>query len=75
MATENVAGDDAGLLGFADVRNASGQDGIAIVGAAVLCEEADETLLRYFRFSWFLWDLAREVRELTLNEAIFEWRE
>jgi hypothetical protein len=46
--------DDAGLAGLADVGDATGQNGISVVGAAVPGQEADEALglvrpTRYFR--------------------------
>lgn len=36
VLAEDVARDDAGLLGLANVGDATGQDGVAVVGAAVL---------------------------------------
>lgn len=44
VLAEDVAGDDPGLLCLPDVRDAPGQDGVAVVGAAVLCQEADQAL-------------------------------
>lgn len=38
---EDVTGDDPGLRGLANVRDACGQDGIAVVDTAVLCQETD----------------------------------
>ncbi len=44
VPAEDVPGDDVGVPGLGDVRHAPGQDGIAVVGASVLGEEADKTL-------------------------------
>lgn len=34
---EYVAGDDPGLFGLANIRDARGKDGITVVDAAILC--------------------------------------
>ena len=44
MAAEDAASNDASLAGFAYVGDATGQDGIAIVSAAVAGQETDEAL-------------------------------
>jgi hypothetical protein len=44
VLAEDVALDDAGLAGLADVGDAAREDGVAVVGAAVPGEEADEAL-------------------------------
>jgi hypothetical protein len=44
VLAEDVALDDAGLAGLADVGDAAREDGIAVVGAAVAGQEADEAL-------------------------------
>lgn len=44
VRAKDVAGDETGLLGGPDVGDALGEDGVAVVGAAVAGEEADETL-------------------------------
>jgi len=44
VLAKDVALDDAGLARLADVGDAAGQDGIAVVGPAVPGQEADETL-------------------------------
>lgn len=44
VRAEDIAGDDAGLFGLGEVGCAGGEDGLAVVGLAVFCEEADEVL-------------------------------
>lgn len=44
VLAEDVALDDTGLACFADISDTSGQDGIAVVSAAVPGQEADEAL-------------------------------
>lgn len=44
MLAKDVTRDDAGLLCLSYIRHALWQDGISIVGAAVLCKETDESL-------------------------------
>lgn len=46
MLPKNSADHDPGLLGLGDVRHALWQDGIPVVGPAVLGQEADKSLLR-----------------------------
>lgn len=41
---KDVAGDHPGLPRSANIRGTPGQDGISVVGPAVLCEEADQAL-------------------------------
>lgn len=41
---KDVASDDACLLGFGNVADSVAEDGIAVVGLAVLGQEADEPL-------------------------------
>jgi len=44
VLAKDVALDDAGLARLADVGDAAGQDGVAVVGPAVPGQEADEAL-------------------------------
>ena len=44
VLAEEVAGDDLGLLCLANVRNATGEDGITIVYTAILRQEANQSL-------------------------------
>lgn len=46
VGAQHVAFDDASLASLGDVRGAPGEDGIAVVGQAILCYEADEALYR-----------------------------
>ena len=41
---EDIAGDYVRLLRFGDIADALGEDGVAIIGLAVVGEEADEAL-------------------------------
>jgi hypothetical protein len=51
VLAEDVALDDAGLAGLADVGDASREDGVAVVGPAVPGQEADEALGSRYRVS------------------------
>lgn len=42
---KDIAGDDAGLAGLADVADAARQNGVSVIGTAVPGQEADEALL------------------------------
>ena len=44
VRAENVTVDYARLLGFGEVVGAGGEDGVAVVSAAIAAEEADEAL-------------------------------
>lgn len=44
ILAKDVSFDNARALGFGNVAHPVGQDGIAVVGAAVLGQEANETL-------------------------------
>ena len=44
VLAEDVALDDAGLAGLADVGDAAREDGVAVVGPAIPGQEADEAL-------------------------------
>lgn len=44
VAAENITADDTSLLGLSNVSRAAWQDGISIVGAAVLGQEPDQSL-------------------------------
>lgn len=44
ILAKDVALDDAGALDFGNIGDALGQDGVAVVCAAIFGQEADETL-------------------------------
>lgn len=44
MLAKDVACDDASLFGLGNVGNALREDGVSVVCAAILCQEANETL-------------------------------
>jgi hypothetical protein len=54
VLAKDVAGDDAGLAGLADVADAARQDGISVVGAAVPGQEADEALCQWLDHCVFI---------------------
>jgi hypothetical protein len=71
-ASEDVSFDDFGLGCFGNIVNTGWEDGIAIVGSAVLCEESDKTLEQLVSRSpreVFLLRLTRTVNAAIAKEA------
>lgn len=52
MAAKDAASNDASLTGLADVGDTTGQDGIAIVSAAVPGQETDKALEGKMLIRW-----------------------
>lgn len=78
VGAEDVTRDEAGLLGFGDVRHAIRKDGVAVVDARIGADEADEalaiSLLVYVKYMKWAGESTITNQGLPRIEASFERR-